>query len=362
MSEVPDSEVRKPTKKQIGRGLDLGQSACVINVLLALIEDKTAIIYLPKSDYQPMGAKHGRDPRVVEEPLARSLEVIGLLCGGSGRRTVCFRTLKEVKVLPADGESGRPLPMNVWRVYAPIVDGALNEKLDRLEVSSLQRATFDRLVFTGAIEDEPYDPAKTYSISMKDRPIASAAWAHPHTLGFVDLLRREQDLLHQKRLLLKRRRNGNRRLTKKIKQGRLSLNPTATDGLALAARLPIYKETKLVDSRADGDRPSAQLIQVTTIIYKLIGYTPEPYTAADIPIAGVDKALRDVNRELERVRCRARLMVIAMEEHKGTAIPWGAPIDSPRGRKYGGKFQCAQFDDVQLRRITKRITCERNAT
>lgn len=310
----------------IGAGLKpKGPNHNALNVLRTLIEDEGSTVFIPQGAYKRSGELTA-DPRVVHPPHGRKLTVVGMRSNGS-RFTFSLLTLKDVQVLPEEGD-GPPVDMQIWRTYNVILDGNLH--LPELE-ATLSAKSFATLQEAGVIAaDETYKRTRVYRIDLRAVKLISSSWAHPATLGLVNLLQEEKELEAEQTALNARRK--------------------ATGVPASDEEHAIYRErAEKVDGR------QVETYQADCVEVRLMGYKAKAYDCSSMDYATADARVREVRNRLATVRFITRAIVFAMERTGSRAIAWGAATETKRG-KSPKQEQLASFQGAELKRVAWRET------
>ncbi len=321
-------------RKFIGAGLKpVGPSHNVLNILRSLIEDEGNVVYLAKDSYK-RGGLATRDPRVIENPLGRSLQVMGYM-SQEDRFNFSVLTLKDVKVLPEDG-NGSPVDMKIWRSYNIIRDG--NLVTPKLE-ARVTESTFNELRAAGCINGgEKYRDTKVYPLDFAGIKLVSPNWAQPANLGLVQLLREEAALMAEQKAL---------NAKKKALAAASGIIPADSEA-------GIYREkaTTVADAVLEYyDAPSMYI--------ELYGHkAPEADVSRYATYEEVNARVKAVRQRLVTVRFIIRAMTFAMHVTKSRAIAWGPVTAMPR-TKTGKEQQLANFGGVELRKVfwTEQVVC-----
>ncbi|MBI4434095.1 hypothetical protein HY632_04945, partial [Candidatus Uhrbacteria bacterium] len=328
-------------RRFIGAGLKpKGPNRCLANALRALLEDPQAVVYLPPKAYK-RGGKLTRDPRVIENPHGRTLQVTKM---GSHeeRRNINVLALKDVKVLPLgpDGKidpNGRPEQKQIWRWYNIVRGG--NRVIQDL-CASMSPTLFEEFVAAGIIHGESdtapgYRPGVTYDCDFRGLPDFSKSWGQATTLlQLVPLLREEQELKAEQKALNAR-----------IKDLKAEVPPEQQDPS------DIYQPSEKVVEGIPVETYEERCVKYGLMKYKAKDYTD---AVAKLVLGAAIMRVKEVRARLLTIRTIGRLIVMAAEATGSKLIPWG----EPKVTGYGKTEQLAPYCGAQLKRTTWTETFE----
>ena len=316
--------------KFIGAGLKPeGPNHCVLNVMRTLIEDSGNVVYLAAGAYKRSG-ELTTDPRVIESPHGRSLQVVGYVSHQS-RFNFSLRCLKDVKVLPEDGK-GKPVDKKIYRTYNVVLDGNLH--LPEVE-ATLTEPSFKALKEAGVISaKERYAPNKDYAINLRGIKMISSAWANPATLGLVPLLKEEAELEAEQTEL-----NAQRKATKPD-------SATEEDS-------DIYHGKSV---KAEGVPVEVYFAKCTEI--RLMKYKARSYNCFGMTYTEADEKVKEVRQRLTVVRYLIRSITFAMDKVDSSVINWDLGKKTKKGQ-YEKLEQTTKYQGVELKKVswTEQFVC-----
>lgn len=313
-------------KRFLGTGTAPQTNDSVLDVILTLIEDEKNVVYLPKGAYKRSGLLTS-DPRVVDNPLGRSLKVTGY-ASHETRMNFSLRTLKDVKLLPETGD-GPPTDALIWRTYNLILDG--NLRMTELE-ASLSLESFTKLQKAGVIRaDAKYAANKVYTLDLRKVKTVSPSWADPKAMNFVGLLREEIDLCEKQKAL-------NAHLKTVAKPLASGSEKSEDDGV-------YHPDSKVVEG------VTIETYQAHCVDVRLMKYKGKPFDPSGLSFADAQAMVRETRQRLIIVRFLSRATVFAMEVCRSKAIAWDAPKAVKRG-EYTKLEQNTIFEGASLKRVT----------
>lgn len=318
-------------KRFIGAGLKpTGPSHCVLNVLAILVEDPAVVISLPSGVYKRGGILK-EDPRVVNSPLGRTLEVVGYT-GKEDRFNFSVTCKRDVRVLPADDKGniidGEPKAAVVHRTYNLIRDGELvmNEIL-----ASLSEVSFAKLQEAGVIAaDETYKPGKSYTLCLGGMKMVSSAWARPGSLSLVETLREIEELKLEQTALNKRIKALGRAPVPEFEGNVYRDKPQVVKGAQVECYRAPFMELRLMKYKSSRDY------------------------AAEVKLLDIDAAIarvKQVRRDLKRLRFRTREIAFACEVTGWKSVDWGTPTTTHRTEVPKDEYEC-KFGEQTVKRVT----------
>jgi hypothetical protein len=312
-------------KKFIGKGLKpQGPNHNLLNVLRSIIEDPDNIVSIPKGAYKRSGISK-KDPRVVENPNGRTLQVIGYT-SHNDRFNFSVKAKKDIKVLPEDFK-GPAVDRKTFRTYNLILDGNLH--VPELDAVISKEATFALLQEAGVIDaKQQYARSKSYKLDLRNIKLVSPTWANPSTLGLVGLLKKEADLEVKQTAVNKQAKSF----------GVVDKDDDDAE---------IYHEQGVEDPNAVKEFYTATHDEIRLMGYKAPAYDAsvhKTYKEAD----AVAKATR---QELTSTRFMIRAITFAMNVTKSKSIKWDGGKTTKRGKDPKNEMT-ATFDGAKLKRVT----------
>ncbi len=321
-------------RQSIGKGLG-PRSICVLNVMLALVNDPAALLFLNNEEYKLLGLMtRDHEGRLLTDE-ERKLVIAGIKTNG---KRFNFDLVTRKFVLVTQEEAPAESQMQ-WRTYSIIKDGKIHIPVLRL---ILGEKTYKLFQSVGLISTEKtWRPNRIFEVNIQNMPIVRRAWAQPDAMGLIWLMVEERELMLEQTALNKRIR---------------------TDGVEREVPEETYEaKEELVEEQLQ------QTEEVTCLQYEFCRYETAVkynYSNPEIPPEEVVARRNWVKGRLQTVRNLQRMIIFAYEEEIRKAelaakpwpqiIPWGPEEVEQRGRKVivTKRIRQAEVEGYKIQRIT----------
>jgi len=218
----------------------------------------------------------------------------------------------------------------VWRTYNVIRDG--NLVLPKL-IAILTKESFMKLQDANVIDKkEVFEETKYYTLDLTQLKVISSAWAHADTLGLVDLLKEEQELMLKQTAL--------NALIKTLPKPDADKAPFVDN--SSRQEDPIYYE-KPVDVPEFFDT-----YQATCVNIRLVKKVKQDFDFTKLTYEEAILQLNMVKTRLVVIRFISRAIIFAMETMKNKTFNW----DEGEKRQRGSNTKLEQLsEDKTLKRV-----------
>lgn len=313
------------TKKWIGDGLnsDLAHSTRnnVLNVVRALVDDHSSIVYIPDTYMSGSKYRTSGDPAVhfLPSECGKAVRVIGVQ---SNQERYNFSLICMVDVIVEfKNEDGTVDLKNkkVFRQYNIIRDGELT--VDYL-AAKLSSDSFNALKKIGILyyngikvaDNHNWNSEYVYKVILKDLPIVSYNWAQPIRIGLIDLMDTENMLSSKLKVM--------RAVRKTYQVPDLS----NLESEIYSEHVGEYSTSEDYESK-----------EVDCVVYSIKNLPEYSFTEDEIRSEfsdwfQIDSAISTLNKDLRSIRFLIRIITFAIESTKQDSYEWSDIAKVPRSK------------------------------